>query len=141
MCRHPRCERVVVKGRYYCTEHDKPHLRQSTDVSPKLAARNRMVLAGECYVYAVDGGDSVKFGKAMDVDARFSSLQTGSPVDLVLLGSVLGPNTLEKEIHKWAKPHHKRGEWFVKADPVLRLVELIKAGKVEPVLALLRNKY
>jgi hypothetical protein len=97
-----------------------------------------MVAAGECYVYAVEGADQVKFGKALDVEHRFVGLQTGSPIDLVLLGSVLGPKTLEKQIHKWAAPFRRRGEWFHKTPPVMRLVEAIQTGAVDKVFATLK---
>jgi hypothetical protein len=137
-CRHQGCDRVVSMGMYYCKEHLKPELKQSEPVDPKLAARNRMVMAGECYVYAVEGAEQVKFGKAMDVVARFGSLQTGSPIDLVLLGFVLGPKTLEKQIHQWAAPFRRRGEWFNKSPAVMRLVEAIQTGAVDKVFALLK---
>lgn len=126
-------------GMYFCREHVRPDMRQSESVNPKLAARNRMVKAGECYVYAVDGGDLFKIGKALDVAARFSSLQSGSPIELKLVGFVLGPKTLERDIHRWAEPYRRRGEWFSKDGPVVNLVEAIRGGAVERVLALLKN--
>jgi hypothetical protein len=137
-CASPGCEASTGLGFSYCKAHRQVQPRQSEAVSPKLAERNSLVMAGECYVYAVDGADRVKFGKAMDVAARFSGLQTGSPIELTLLGFVRGPKTLEKQIHKWAAPFRLRGEWFIKSPPVMMLINSIQTGDVKKVLDVLR---
>jgi hypothetical protein len=140
-CASPGCDASTGLGFLYCKAHRQVPPKQSEKVNPKLEARNSLVMAGECYVYAIECADQVKIGKAMDVSERFASLQTGSPFDLVLLGSVRGPKSLEREIHKWAAADRKRGEWFAKSERVMRLVDRIKAGKLAPVLDLLRQGY
>ena len=140
ICSHPDCAQVIAKGRYYCDEHAKRPFpfKQSEKVKPKQAARNAMAARGQCYVYAVDGNGLVKFGKAIDVQARLASLQVGSPVDLVLIGSVLGPRNLEGRVHAWAAPHHHRGEWFKRESDIERMVDCIRRGSLDDVLALLK---
>lgn len=140
ICSHPDCAQVIAKGRYYCDAHAKqPHpFKQSEKVSPKQAKRNEMAARGECYVYAVAGGDLVKFGKAINVQSRLASLQTGSPVELILLGSVLGPKSLESEVHAWAEPHHQRGEWFKRTDAIERLIDCLRRGSLADVQALIK---
>jgi hypothetical protein len=140
ICSHPDCAKTIPKGFYYCADHaKKPHpFRQSESVSPKQAARNAMAARGECYVYAIAGGEFVKFGKATNVQTRLSSMQTGSPIELVLLGSVLGPKDLEAEVHAWAAPHLHRGEWFKRTEPIERLIECIRLGDLLAVQMLLK---
>ena len=131
---------MAVTGRPFCPDHDKPVQKQSEKVNPRLAARNDLVFKNETYVYAVDGGDLVKIGRANDVAARFVSLQTGSPTPLVLLGSVRGPRSLEKQIHAWAKEHVHRGEWFRKTPPVMDVVQLIVDGKLDRLLEMTKTR-
>lgn len=136
MCSMRGCEKVIPKGTFYCTEHaGNLHLfKQSEPVDPRLAKRNAMVASGQCYVYAVAGGEFVKFGKALDVESRFRGLQTGSPVELALLGAVLGPKTLEKSIHAWAQPARVRGEWFSRMGRIEAMVGLIVAGDLSGIM-------
>lgn len=138
-CQYRGCDRGVRNGYYFCDEHRTPGLKQSEPVSKRLGTRNALVMTGECYVYAIDGGDLVKIGKAMDVEERFSALRTASPVELTLLGSVRGPKTLEREVHAWAAPHRKRGEWFEKAAPFMAVVSAIVAGDLALVQRLIKK--
>jgi hypothetical protein len=137
-CQRRGCEEVAITGRPFCPQHSQPTYKQSETVNPRLAARNDLILKGETYVYAIDGGDLVKIGKANDVAGRFSSLQSGSPIQLVLLGSIRGPRSLEKQIHAWAKEHIARGEWFRKTSPVMDIVRLIVDGDLDRLLTKIR---
>lgn len=140
ICSHPDCDKAIAKGRYFCDAHAKRPFpfKQSEAVNPRQAKRNEMASRGECYLYAVAGGDLVKFGKAMDVASRLSSLQTGSPVDLVLLGAVLGPKNLESELHAWAAPFRHRGEWFRRSEVIERLIDCIKRECLADIQAMLK---
>lgn len=76
------------------------------------------------FVQARDGG-AIKIGHTIDLEQRFRALQTGSPVDLVLLGSVEGDGKLEKELHYDLRADRVRGEWFRPSEAVLaRMAQL-----------------
>lgn len=79
------------------------------------------------YAIAPKGGGAVKFGRAIDVKKRFSSIQTGSPVKLEMLGSVFVPVAVETEIHAYLKEHRSHGEWFYPTVLVMELASLIAA--------------
>jgi hypothetical protein len=80
------------------------------------------------YAIAPRGGGCIKFGRAMNVKSRFSGIQTGSPVKLVLLGSVFVPSDVEPEIHDYLKEHHSHGEWFLPTVLVTKVSDYIAAG-------------
>lgn len=65
-------------------------------------------------VYLIQCGDYVKIGMARDVKKRLSSLQTGSPSPMYLLGHFDSRNDRQTEGLLHAKFREKRvsGEWF-----------------------------
>ncbi len=65
------------------------------------------------YVYAIEDGEFVKIGWAIDPMARLSQLQTASARQLRILGAVRGVFRTEGELHDRFRTHHHRGEWFV----------------------------
>lgn len=65
---------------------------------------------------------------ALNVKRRLSGLQTGSPVKLVLLGSVFVPWEVEPEIHSYLKEHRSHGEWFYPTVQVTKISDYIAAG-------------
>jgi Meiotically Up-regulated Gene 113 (MUG113) protein len=84
---------------------------------PKLAAAWHCLALSESeaqYVYFIQAGEGgpLKVGIAFDVNARLRSLQTASPFDLRLLGSVPGARRAEEALHHIFAPHRLRGEWF-----------------------------
>lgn len=89
------------------------------------------------HVYAIEpkGGGCVKFGRAINVKSRFSSIQTGSPVKLVLLGSVFVPGDVETEIHTYLKDHKSHGEWFYPTVLVKQVAALIEKRDAKGLLA------
>jgi T5orf172 domain. len=64
------------------------------------------------FVYFIKGGDSVKIGMANDVRRRLNDLQVGSPIELQLIGIMLGGRTVELRLHERFKAHRLNGEWF-----------------------------
>lgn len=80
------------------------------------------------YAIAPKGGGTVKFGRALDVKKRFSSIQTGSPVKLEILGSVFVPTAVETEIHGYLKDHQSHGEWFLPTVRVMEIANFIAVG-------------
>jgi hypothetical protein len=57
-------------------------------------------------------GGPIKIGHAKDPVSRLAEVQTGHPARLVLIATVQGPASLERQYH--AKFAHRRlhGEWF-----------------------------
>lgn len=71
----------------------------------------------QCYIYfigaQVDGDWLVKIGfTAVCVRKRLTSLQLGSPVELVLLGQFLGIQQDEIDLHAKYRNLHSHREWF-----------------------------
>lgn len=67
----------------------------------------------ECFTYFIQGitGGPIKIGKAVSPYERLALFQTGSPVELEIVGLLHGD--YEREWHadyKWARLH---GEWFI----------------------------
>lgn len=56
----------------------------------------------------------VKIGISKDIKRRFKNLQTGSPLELRLMGSIESDNDLEleKKLHEKYKGKHVHREWF-----------------------------
>lgn len=63
-------------------------------------------------IYFVECGGLVKIGKATDVRARLSSMQTGNPEPMTLLGEVPGGRADESDLHQRFRSFRVRGEWF-----------------------------
>jgi hypothetical protein len=84
----------------------------------------RQRLTEDCQIYFVQfGADGpIKIGRARNVAARLVSLQTASPVELVLLGVVPGSVEKERVLHSLFRPLRVRGEWF---RPEAELLEFI----------------
>lgn len=83
---------------------------------------DKQIAKPPCYIYFVLNYDSeaIKIGIAKNVKRRLASLQTSSPSELKLLGtiktkSVNDARKLEQSLHETFSKHHIRGEWF-KAD-------------------------
>ena len=84
-------------------------------------------------IYFVEGGDLVKIGMAEDVPARVARMQTGSPIQLRLLGSMPGDRDVERALHRRFRDLRVRGEWFRRAD---ELHAYIESGFEGPYIAL-----
>lgn len=66
----------------------------------------------------------VKIGHATkDVRHRLQSLQTASPVKLVLLGVMDGDRKREKEVHAVFAEYRIRGEWFILSKMLLSFID------------------
>ena len=79
---------------------------------------------GFIYFIQAESGGPIKIGYTKDIKARLSSIQTGHPDTLILLGAFPGNPNDEHNLHKEFKTYHVRGEWF---HPVERLIEKIKS--------------
>lgn len=70
----------------------------------------------------------VKIGFAKNPDARFAILRAGSPVELVLLGSIPGDYTFERRLHAYLFSRHHHNEWFRCDTFVARAINELLAG-------------
>lgn len=78
-----------------------------------------------CTVYFIAAPESrlIKIGKTTDMQRRFASLKTSSPVELRLLDSIEYDYWLEDRIHRHLAEDRKHGEWFAASDRVLDFIE------------------
>lgn len=65
-------------------------------------------------IAAVSGGEiqAIKLGIALDPEQRLRNLQTGSPVELRLLGTIPAGPAVEALLHTVFKAQLLRGEWY-----------------------------
>jgi hypothetical protein len=69
------------------------------------------------YILSVEGSDSIKVGKANDVERRLSDLQIGCPLKLKIMktfdcSTATRALVIEKIGHDLLRLHAQRGEWF-----------------------------
>jgi hypothetical protein len=64
------------------------------------------------YVYAVQAGSFIKFGKANDPRARLAHMQIGCPLTITFIGRIRGGRRLETALHDYFHEYRKHGEWF-----------------------------
>ena len=81
------------------------------------------------HIYAVAGGDLIKFGRASDVQRRLHSLQSGSPVKLTLIGSAFTLIEFELLIHQYLTPDWSHGEWFFGNDEPKLIARLLTGDR------------
>ena len=79
-----------------------------------------------CFVYFILDQDRqvIKIGCSNDPQRRMLSLQTGNSVRLKLLGSTLGDERVERDLHERFKPFRVGGEWFRASEELLSFIKL-----------------
>lgn len=65
----------------------------------------------------------VKIGTSRNVESRFASLQSASPRDLRLMGSIEGGYQEEALFHRAFCRQHLRNEWFMNTAILTNLIE------------------
>lgn len=88
--------------------------------------------AAACVVYFVrrGGRGPIKIGKAIDVEKRVASLQSGNAERLVLLGTAAGGAKMEREMHKRFAEYRLGGEWFRYAGKLAAFVKTLKGNYI-----------
>ena len=93
---------------------------------------NKETAKPPCYIYFILNCDSqaIKIGIAKNVKRRLKSLQTSSPSELKLLGTIKENNVnkarkLEQSLHKRFKKLCIRGEWFKAKAELLQYIKEI----------------
>ena len=84
--------------------------------------------------FAVTGDDIrskyIKIGyTGADPHARISSLQTGCPTDLRMMGYMFGNLRMERQIHSLLRDYRSSGEWFLYSWPVLVVIRALLRGR------------
>lgn len=77
---------------------------------------------GPGWVYFIRSGDAIKIGFTVNVALRLSTLQSGNPNVLELLGAVRGSVEDERRTHEMFSRLHIRGEWFREHPAILEYV-------------------
>lgn len=79
------------------------------------------------FVKACDKSKQIKIGRTSDIGKRLSSLQTGSPVKLKIIGIIecrsdAHSKEIETELHKMFAPYRTHGEWFRSTQNMLNFI-------------------
>jgi len=86
-------------------------------------------------LFVLRGFRAVKIGKSEKkegVMSRVKSIQTSSPIKLILLGHTLG---CEYKLHKRFKEHRIKGEWFA-YDPIENeITQILNSEKGEKIIS------
>lgn len=83
---------------------------------------------GGVYFIRFGSDGPIKIGYATDTVSRLHSLQTGSPVQLHLIGHVVGTIKDERKLHARFAHLRIRGEWFEPAaDLLAHIDEVLRA--------------
>lgn len=91
-----------------------------TSSSPTVIARGDAV-----YFIATSCEQYVKIGRSGDVLRRLKTLQTSSPLKLVLLGAIHAKPAYEKYLHMCFAKQRTHGEWFKFTDQLKQAVSRI----------------
>lgn len=78
------------------------------------------------YVVQEEEAGPIKIGLASNIETRVCSLQTGNPRELRLLLAIEGDRSVERRLHRQAKPYQLRGEWFRPEPGMLALIEKLR---------------
>jgi len=80
------------------------------------------------YIIGIEGDDSVKIGRAKDVNKRLRTLQIGTPKKVYLIAEVACPVCVEEWLHELLADVCIRGEWFKRDSRVEALISLLQAN-------------
>jgi hypothetical protein len=84
------------------------------------------------------GGGLIKIGQSTTPQRRMLALQCGSPVSLILLGSLDGEIYPEGKLHEMFKGDRSHGEWF---RPSKDLVRFLNANGIRPIVGVRGRHY
>lgn len=95
---------------------------------PKRYGERRALAPG--YVYFVGAEEGlIKIGFATKVKDRLASLQTGSPVRLMVLATRPGCITQETAYHQQFAAYRVHGEWFERSPAIMSEIESLNARR------------
>jgi len=90
------------------------HISLSEGIQPQgVETKRKDANKSGRFVYFIEGAGLIKIGVADDVDRRFNSIKTMSPLPLTLIGYMPGDITIEAKLHGRFSEYRRHGEWFV----------------------------
>lgn len=114
---------------------DTPVARERSRLVRRMARAKKREKFPVGKVYFVRSGKLIKIGFTTDLEGRVSRLQTGSPYDLQLLGTIEGTQRDEQALHRRFANLNVRGEWFRSHASLMGYIRQATAAP-EPVEAL-----
>jgi hypothetical protein len=78
-------------------------------------------------IYALKGGDRIKFGRTLKFEKRLGSLRTASPVPIEPIGHIWMPDETEAAIFHFLHGDRCHGEWFYVTERTKGVAALIGA--------------
>lgn len=89
-----------------------------------LSDYDRKLMARKGTIYFIRGQSAglIKIGIAKSVEKRLKTLQSGSPVLLVVLATMPGTGLTERELHHRFAHLRRHGEWFEPGDDLLAFI-------------------
>lgn len=106
----------------------------SDEVSKSFTRREKLSRAGPrsgfVYFVGAEGGHSIKIGAFTNVESRLSSLNSASPVRLVILASFASLDMYvdESSLHKRFQHLRLNGEWFIADSDIWQIVDRVNNG-------------
>jgi plasmid stabilization system protein ParE len=85
--------------------------------------------AGWSYIYFLRLGDTIKIGRAVNVERRIRELQVAHPNTLKLLAVVPAHIALETELQRRFSALRVNREWFRAEEPLLAFIERVQRGE------------
>lgn len=122
------------------------HCQRCSDLMTKPLGSGRVFLRDirRSYVYAIgvdgDPSSAVKFGFTKILSERLRSIQTGSPVKLIILASDFGAKAQEKAIHSLLARDRLHGEWFRRSTKAAELIDAMGKGQLSGFLGVNAGK-
>jgi len=74
----------------------------------------------QTYFIQADDGGPIKIGRSCDPQSRLSSIQTGNPKKLIILGFT---HEEEMSLHRQFQKYRVEGEWFKNSIPLVRWIK------------------
>lgn len=130
------CERHIQTGRARFSLFISPRMPATRRSGKRLRKRRDRRTDNKVFIYAMRGGDFIKFGKAINVQQRLKELQTGCPWKLEILGFCEAGATLEGIIHSHLRQDREQGEWFRRTASVDAVVHLLKSDDIDALCSL-----
>lgn len=87
------------------------------------------------FVYAIDGGDTVKIGWSGDPRRRFAKIRSDNPSARLLIGFVTATIKEERDLHRLLSPWRVCREWYRREGPVAAFIAMLPPIPAKPFAA------
>lgn len=109
------------KSQEFAASHSKMTITKSVSSVPDFSLDDPASATLQGYVYCIRAENGLcKIGRSSDVEHRFGSIVTASPVNVYLEHTVFSDNYVlaESHAHKELERYHHHGEWYQLPDEV-----------------------